>query len=116
MAVNAAHMLLYSTDAEATRAALRDVFGWQHVDAGGGWLIFGMPPAEVGVHPGAPGETDHQISLRCYDLGDTVEELRAKGIRVLGEPRTEEYGIVTMIELPGEVRMQLYQPTHPTAY
>src|SRR5712671_336624 len=73
MAVTGAHALLYTSQPEELRAVLRDVFGWSHVDAGGGWLIFALPPAELAVHPGeAPA---HQFSLMCDDVGQTMQEL-----------------------------------------
>ena len=88
MAIVGAHMLLYTSEPEALRATLRDVFGWKHVDAGDGWLIFKLPPAELGVHP-AEGPTynsgvRHQITLMCDDVQATVRELRTKGIKVVG--------------------------------
>ena len=112
MAITGVHTLLYTSEPEALRATLRDVFGWDHVDAGGGWLIFDTPPAEMGVHPGdAPA---HQISLMCDDLGTTVAELRAKGIEFIGEPLDEGFGITIHMILPGGVDMQLYEPRHPS--
>jgi hypothetical protein len=118
MAIVGAHVLLYTTEPEALRAALRDVFGWAHVDAGEGWLIFRLPPAEIGVHPaggeeGPPGL--HQFSLMCDDIHETVRELRAKGIEVKGEPEDEGWGISVMTVLPGGVEVQVYQPLHPVA-
>jgi hypothetical protein len=119
MAIIGAHVLLYSSEPEALRAALRDVFGWKHVDAGGGWLIFALPPAELGVHP-AEGPTydsgtRHQFTLMCDDIHATVRELRAKGIVVNGEPEDEGYGVTVMLSLPGGVEVQLYEPRHPVA-
>jgi predicted enzyme related to lactoylglutathione lyase len=119
MAIVGAHMLLYTPEAEKLRASLRDVFGWKHVDAGGGWLIFALPPAELGVHP-AEGPTwesgvRHQISLMCDDIHATVRELRAKGIEIRGEPEDEGYGITTTMVLPGGVEVQLYEPRHAVA-
>ena len=119
MGIVGAHMLLYTSEPEALRATLRDVFGWKHVDAGEGWLIFKLPPAELGVHP-AEGPTyesgmRHQISLMCDDIHATVRELRAKGIAVEGEPEDEGWGISVMLNLPGGVQLQLYQAQHPVA-
>jgi hypothetical protein len=119
MAITGTHMLLYTTEPEALRATLRDVFGWPHVDAGDGWLIFALPPAEMGVHP-AEGPTwesgvRHQITLMCDDVHATARELRAKGIEVKGEPEDEGWGISVMLGLPGGVTMQLYEPRHPVA-
>ena len=119
MAIIGAHALLYSSQPEALRATLRDVFGWKHVDAGDGWLIFALPPAELGVHPaeGPPDAsgTRHQISLMCDDIHLTIEDLRARGIDVAGEPSDEGYGITVMLRLPGGVEVMLYEPRHPMA-
>jgi predicted enzyme related to lactoylglutathione lyase len=119
MAIIGTHMLFYTPEPEALRATLRDVFGWRHVDAGGGWLIFALPPAELGVHP-AEGPTfesgvRHQISLMCDDIHATVRELRAKGIPVQGEPVDEGYGITVTAVLPGGVEVQVYEPRHAVA-
>ena len=113
MAVTGVHLLFFSPEAEALRQTLRDAFGWTHVDAGGGWLIFAAPSAEVGVHPAdAPA---HEISLMCDDLDATVSELRARGVSVRGEPEARRFGRAVTLVLPGEVEVLLYQPTHPTA-
>jgi hypothetical protein len=119
MAITGAHVLLYTPEAEKLRATLRDVFNWKYVDAGEGWLIFALPPAEIGVHP-AEGPTwesgvRHQFSLMCDDIHATVSELRGKGIRIDAEPEDEGWGISTMMTLPGGVHVQLYQPRHPVA-
>lgn len=116
MSIIGAHVLLYSREAEALRATLRDVFGWSFVDAGGGWLIFALPPAELGIHPTEGRETEglHKLSLMCDDINATIQELKAKGIIVKGVPRDEGYGITAMLELPGGVEVQLYEPRHPT--
>jgi predicted enzyme related to lactoylglutathione lyase len=117
MAIIGAHMLLYTPKPEALRAVLRDVFGLQHVDAGAGWLIFRLPPAELGVHPSETGadDTSHAISFMCDDIKTTVADLRAKGVEVLGEPKDEGYGITVMLNLPGGCQVQLYEPRHPMA-
>jgi hypothetical protein len=119
VAVIGTHMLLYSSEPEALRAVLRDVFGWTHVDAGGGWLIFKTPPAELGVHP-AEGPTfdagaRHLVSMMCDDIHRTVSELRAKGIDIPGEPQDEGFGITIMMQLPGGCEVMLYEPRHPVA-
>ncbi|HET9600331.1 MAG TPA: VOC family protein [Acidimicrobiales bacterium] len=117
MAINGVHGLLYTSEPDALRAVLRDVFGWPHVDAGGGWLIFALPPAELGVHPVMdPGETPHHLlSFMCDDIGATIAELRAKGIEVRGEPQDQGFGIEATMVLPGGVDVMLYEPRHPTA-
>ena len=118
MAIIGAHVLLYTPQAEALRAVFRDAFKFAHVDAGEGWLIFRLPPAELGIHP-AEGEgrmvVQHALSLICDDVHATVRELRAKGITVHGEPEDHGYGIVAMVELPGGVQLQVYEPRHPLA-
>jgi hypothetical protein len=109
MSITGAHVLLYTPQAEELRAALRDVFGWEHVDAGGGWLIFALPPAELGVHP---GETPtHELMLMCDDIESTSEELRAKGLEV-GEAENMGFGIVATMTLPGGVEVAVYEPRH----
>jgi hypothetical protein len=113
MAITGVHALLYSPEAEALRAVLRDVFRWDHVDDGQGWLIFRLPPAELGVHPG--DSPSHELSFLCDDLAATVEELRAKGVEVRGEPQDQGWGVVTTIVLPGGVDVLLYEPRHATA-
>src|SRR5687767_2836626 len=119
MAINGLHGLLYTSEPEKLRAMLRDVFRFTSVDAGGGWLIFGMPPAELGVHPleGDNFEAGHRhlMSFMCDDITTTMAELRAKGVTVVGEPKDEGYGITTMLHLPGGCEVMLYEPRHPIA-
>lgn len=119
MTITGAHILLYTAEPDALRATLRDVFGWKHVDAGEGWLIFALPPAELGVHP-AEGPTyesgvRHQLCLMCDDVEATIGELRSKGVEVQGEPEDEGWGISVMLTLPGGVEVLLYEPRHPVA-
>jgi catechol 2,3-dioxygenase-like lactoylglutathione lyase family enzyme len=113
MAITGVHALLYTPEAEALRAVLRDVLGWHHVDDGQGWLIFALPPAELGVHPG--DKPSHELSLMCDDLEATIADLQAKGIEFKGEPTDQGWGIVTTMVLPGGVELLLYQPRHATA-
>lgn len=116
MAIIGTHTLIYTSEPDACRAVLRDVFGFDHIDDGGGWLIFRMPPAEMGVHPAeTPADTSHQISFMCDDLDETMAELSGQGIEFTEAPHDEGYGIVTHMELPGGVRVQLYQPRHTLA-
>ena len=111
MAITAAHMLLYTPQADELRAVLRDVVGWDHVEDTPGWLIFKLPPSELGVHP-SDGVTKHEVCLMCDDIEATMSELRAKGIEFRGGPTEESFGITTTMLLPGGVEMLLYQPTH----
>jgi catechol 2,3-dioxygenase-like lactoylglutathione lyase family enzyme len=104
-----AHVILYSSDPDADRAFLADVLGFEHVDAGGGWLIFGLPPAELAVHPAeAPAS---ELYLMCEDLAAEMQRLEAQGVRcaVVEEAR---WGSVTKIALPGGGEVGLYQPKH----
>ena len=114
MGIVGAHVVLYTPEPEALRALLRDELGWKHVDAGEGWLIFGLPPAELGVHP-SDGETHHQLLLICDDIASTVAELGAKGVEVRGEPEDRGFGIGVTVVLPGGVEILLYEPRHETA-
>lgn len=119
MAIVGTHALLYTSEPEALRASFRDVFGWRHVDAGGGWLSFALPPAELGVHP-AKGPTyesgvRHQPTFMCDDMQATIRDLRARGIEVKGEPEVESFGITVMLGLPGGVEVMLYEPRRPVA-
>lgn len=119
MAIIGAHLLFYSREAEALRESLRRAFGFEFVDAGGGWLIFAMPPAELGVHP-AEGPTyesgvRHQIAFMCDDIRSTIDALKAKNIRIDGEPQDEGWGITVTMTLPGDLEVMLYEPRHPTA-
>jgi hypothetical protein len=92
----------------------RDVFGWRYVDDGDGWLIFALPPAELGVHP-SEGSTHHELSFMCDDVAATRSQLVAKGIEFRGEPEDLGFGIGVTMVLPGGVAALLYQPKHKTA-
>ncbi|CAN5353229.1 hypothetical protein BH09PSE1_BH09PSE1_27980 [soil metagenome] len=107
------HAIVYSPEAEAIRAFLRDVLDLPHVDAGHGWLIFASPPAELAVHP-TEGEGSHELYLMCDDLEETMAMLASKGVSC-GEIMTARWGRITRIALPDGGDLGLYQPTHPTA-
>ena len=113
MAITGVHALLYTPEPEALRATLRDVFGWRSVDAGGGWLIFALPPAEVGVHPS--DTTAHELSVMCDDVTTTMQALREQGIEFVNEPTDQGFGIAVTMRLPGGLEMILYEPRHATA-
>lgn len=119
MPIIGAHMLLYSSEPEALRAMLRDVFGFPFVDAHGGWLIFALPPAELGVHPGEGPNFEsgmrHEISFMCDDIHATIADLRGKGVQIDGEPEQQSYGTTMMMTLPGGVKVILYEPRHAMA-
>ena len=110
MAITGTHMLLYTPEADALRAVLRDVLGWEHVEDTPGWLIFKLPPSELGIHPS--DRAKHELSLMCDDLVATVSELRAKGIEFRDEPQERSFGITTTMVLPGGVEVLLYEPPH----
>jgi len=119
-----AHVLLYSRDADADRRFLRDTLGFRAVDAGHGWLILALPPAEVAVHPSGdnPGEPPAEagvlgahLYLMCADVETVVKSLAAKQVRC-GALSRERWGIRTTIPLPSGGDIGLYQPLHPTAF
>jgi len=120
MAIIGTHMLLYTTEPERLRAVFRDVFNWPYVDAHDGWLIFALPPAELGIHPdeGPTYESGmrHQITFMCDDIHETIKDLRGKGegagIEIKGVPQDEGFGITVMLGLPGGVEVMLYEPKH----
>ncbi len=110
--LSGAHVIVGSDDAEADRAFFRDVLGLDSVDAGGGWLIFALPPAEVAVHPGKNGR--HMLYLMCANLDDTLRELKTKGVRVGRKIYDEPWGRLATFRLPGGARMSIYEPRHPS--
>jgi hypothetical protein len=113
--INGAHIIIYSRDAEADRAFIRDVLRYPNVDAGGGWLIFKLPPAEIAVHP-VDGPEKHELFLMCDDLEATVNDLSARGVEVATEVSDVRWGRITSIRLPGGGELGLYEPRHPTAF
>jgi predicted enzyme related to lactoylglutathione lyase len=107
------HALIFTTDAERDRAFFRDVLEFPSVDAGDGWLIFGLPPAELAAHPAEQGG-QHELYLMCDDVDATVAELKAKGVDVARPISDEGFGLATAIRLPGGSELGLYQPRHPS--
>jgi catechol 2,3-dioxygenase-like lactoylglutathione lyase family enzyme len=107
-----AHVIIYSEDAAADRAFLRDVLGFSSVDAGHGWLIFALPPAEVAVHP-AEANGRHELYFMCEDLPAEISALAKKGISC-SEVQQERWGLIARIRLPGGGEVGLYQPKHPS--
>jgi catechol 2,3-dioxygenase-like lactoylglutathione lyase family enzyme len=108
-----AHVIVYSNDATADRTFFREVLGLSSVDAGGGWPIFALPPAEVAIHP-AEESARHELYLVCDDLKAEIQALSAKGVRC-SEVDAARWGSVTRIRLPGGGEVGLYQPKHPLA-
>jgi catechol 2,3-dioxygenase-like lactoylglutathione lyase family enzyme len=111
--ITGAHAVLFTTDADADRAFFRDVLEFPSVDAGGGWLIFGLPPAELAAHP-AEENGRHELYLMCDDVNATVAELSARGAEIPGPVKDERFGLLTAIRLPGGGELGLYQPKHPS--
>jgi len=108
-----AHVIVYSTDAEADRAFFRDVLGFASVDAGHGWLIFALPAAEVAFHPAEENDR-HELYFMCDDLKAEISALKKKGV-ACSDIHNERWGSITEIGLPGGGKVGLYQPKHPTA-
>jgi catechol 2,3-dioxygenase-like lactoylglutathione lyase family enzyme len=113
--ITGAHAIVFAEEPDAARAFFGDTLGLRAVDAGGGWLIFALPPAELGIHPAEDGEDHHELYLMCDDVERTMKELKAKGVEFTGAPRDQGFGIVTAIKLPGGGELGLYQPKHPVA-
>lgn len=111
--IQGAHVVIYSKDAAADRSFFRDTLGLAHVDAGDGWLIFALPPAEVALHP-ADGNERHELFLMCKDLRAEMAALARKRIEC-SEVQEARWGLITKIRLPGGGRISLYQPRHRTA-
>jgi catechol 2,3-dioxygenase-like lactoylglutathione lyase family enzyme len=111
--ITGSHVVIFTKDAEADRAFFRDVLQMPAVDAGGGWLVFALPPSEVAFHPA--GDNDrHELYLLCDDLQATMAELEGHGT-TCDEPVEESWGIVSRFQLPGGGRVGLYEPKHPLA-
>ena len=112
MAIIGVHAILYTRDAEADRAWLADVLGLESVDAGGGWLVFALPPAELAAHPAPSGDGGVGLYLMCDDIEATMRELRGKGVVFDGVVTDQRWGRVTQIVLPSGARLGLYEPHH----
>jgi catechol 2,3-dioxygenase-like lactoylglutathione lyase family enzyme len=105
------HAIVFSPQAEKVRAFFTDVLGMPSVDAGGGWLIFALPPAELAVHP-ADGAARHELYLMCDDIDATLAELRAKGAEVARDVSDQGWGLLAAIRLPDGSEFPIYQPRH----
>ena len=109
--INGAHSIIYSKNPDADRAFFRDVLKLPHVDVGGGWLIFGLPPAEVAVHPSDEHQT-HELYLMCADIGAFITAMKRHGI-VCSDVQEQRWGKLTHIVLPGGGTLGVYEPSHP---
>ncbi|MFF6872828.1 VOC family protein [Streptomyces sp. NPDC012450] len=109
------HVTFYSRDAEADRAFLQDVFGFEHVDAGGGWLVFKLPPTEIAMHP-TEGEPGHEVYLMCDDLTRTLTALEDRGAEISRAISDRGWGLLAAVRLPSGTELPLYEPRHPTAH
>ena len=111
--ISGAHVVVYSKNAEADRAFFRDVLGFKSVDAGHGWLVFALPPAEAAFHP-SEGDVAHELYFLCDNLKGEMASLAKKNVKC---SRVEEarWGSITKMSLPGGGKVGLYQPKHPTA-
>jgi catechol 2,3-dioxygenase-like lactoylglutathione lyase family enzyme len=110
-----AHAIVYAKEADAARTFFRDVLGFSAVDAGDGWLIFALPPAELGIHPADGEGTKHELYLMCDDIEATKRDLEARGVEFTRPVSDEGWGLLTAIKIPGGGEMGIYQPRHPTA-
>ena len=112
--ITGAHAIFYSTDAEADRLFLRDLLGTPSVDAGGGWLIMALPPAEIAVHP-TEGSPRQELYLMCDDIEAKVREVTANGATVEGAISDQGWGLLATVRLPSGGPLGIYQPRHPLA-
>lgn len=110
-----AHMILYSSDAVADREFIRDVLGFPSVDAGQGWLIFKLPPAEIAVHP-TDGVPQQELYLMCRDINEVLDAVAARGVEVSRTITQERWGLIARIPLPSGAELPVYQPRHLVAY
>jgi catechol 2,3-dioxygenase-like lactoylglutathione lyase family enzyme len=109
--ISGVHAIVFSQDAERARAFFRDTLGLSFVDAGGGWLIFALPSAELAAHP-SDTEPRHELYLMCEDIHAAVAELTEKGVEFATKIADERWGLTTRFRVPGGGQMALYQPKH----
>lgn len=111
--ITGVHAIVFSPEAEKVRSFFADVLGMSPVDAGGGWLIFALPPAELAVHP-ADGDDHYGFYLMCDNIHATLSELRSKGVRVAREVSDRGWGLLAAIWLPDGSELPIYEPRHPS--
>ena len=110
--ITGAHTIIESNDPDADRVFFRDVLGFDSVDAGEGWLIFALPPAELAIHPGSNGR--HELYMMCSDLDATLRELKSRGVQIDAQIHEQPWGRLASITLPGGGELSVYEPRHPT--
>jgi hypothetical protein len=110
--IHGVHIVVYSANAEADRAFVRDVLEYPYVDAGQGWLIFALPPAELAIHPSEVNGT-HELFLTCDDVEAFVDRMSERGV-ACSDLRSERWGLITYLTLPGGGTLGVYQPAHPS--
>jgi catechol 2,3-dioxygenase-like lactoylglutathione lyase family enzyme len=115
--IRGVHTLFYTSDAEGLRAFLRDKLGFPATDAGGGWLLMELPPADMGCHPDDSPDSQpsgtHRISFQCDDIEATIQELSAKGVEFTSAVEDRGYGLAASFKVPGDFDVELYEPRHP---
>lgn len=111
--ITGAHAIIFTKNADAVRAFLRDILEFSSVDAGDGWLIFALPTAELAAHP-ADDAAHHELYLMCDDIHATVAELQRKGVELSRPISYERWGLITAIKMPDGGELHLYEPKHPT--
>jgi catechol 2,3-dioxygenase-like lactoylglutathione lyase family enzyme len=111
--ITGVHAIVFSSEAEKVRAFFADVLGMPAADAGGGWLIFALPPAELAVHP-ADGDSRQELYLMCDDIHATLAELRGKGVEVARGVSDQGWGLLAAIRLPDGLELPIYEPRHPS--
>jgi predicted enzyme related to lactoylglutathione lyase len=109
--ITGTHAIIYNQDAQALRAFFKDVLEFDSVDTGGGWLIFALPPAELGIHP-TEGPGAHELYLMCDDIDATIEELERKGVEFIRPVEDAGWGLMTAMRVPGGGELGLYEPRH----
>ncbi|CAM3904534.1 VOC family protein [Smaragdicoccus niigatensis] len=113
--ISGAHVILYSSDADADRAFLQNILGTRAVDAGGGWTIVALPPAEIAVHP-TEDAPKHELYFMTDDIEETMRDLAEKGVEFVGGVSELRWGRLTAIKLPSGAEVGIYEPKHPVAF
>lgn len=112
--IKGVHTMFYSSDAEGLRTFIKEKIGFPATDIGEGWLIFKLPEADMGCHPSDESSSSgkHDISFYCDDIKGTVAELKGRGVEFVAEVEDHGYGFVTYFKMPGDIKVQLYEPKY----